>query len=72
MTIYNNVIDLIGKTPLVELQNIEKEYHLEAKLVAKVEFFNPAGSAKDRVDQVCGYGSLQRFGRGPEFADKDQ
>lgn len=49
MTIYNNVIDLIGKTPLVELQNIEKEYNLEAKLVAKVEFFNPAGSAKDRV-----------------------
>lgn len=49
MTIYNNVIDLIGKTSLVELQNIEKEYNLEAKLVAKVEFFNPAGSAKDRV-----------------------
>lgn len=49
MTIYNNVIDLIGKTPLIELQNIEKEYNLEAKLVAKVEFFNPAGSAKDRV-----------------------
>ena len=49
MIIYNNVIDLIGKTPLVELQNIEKEYNLEAKLVAKVEFFNPAGSAKDRV-----------------------
>lgn len=49
MTIYSNVIDLIGKTPLIELQNIEKEYNLPAKLAAKVEFFNPAGSAKDRV-----------------------
>ncbi len=49
MTIYSNVIDLIGKTPLIELHNIEKEYNLPAKLVAKVEFFNPAGSAKDRV-----------------------
>ncbi len=40
---------LIGKTPLLELENIEKKYGLKAKLVAKLEYFNPAGSAKDRV-----------------------
>ncbi len=40
---------LIGKTPLLELKNIEKKYGLKAKLVAKLEYFNPAGSAKDRV-----------------------
>ena len=47
--IYTSVEQLIGKTPLVELTNIEKKYDLKAKLFAKVEFFNPGGSAKDRV-----------------------
>ena len=47
--IYTSVEQLIGKTPLVELTNIEKKYDLKAKLLAKVEFFNPGGSAKDRV-----------------------
>ena len=47
--IYTSVEQLIGKTPLVELTNIEKKYNLKAKLLAKVEFFNPGGSAKDRV-----------------------
>lgn len=47
--IYNNILELVGKTPLVELKNIEAIEGLEAKLVAKVEFFNPAGSVKDRV-----------------------
>ena len=47
--IYTSVEQLIGKTPLVELTNIEKEYDLKAKLLAKVEFFNPGGSIKDRV-----------------------
>ncbi len=49
MTIYKNALELIGKTPLIELTNIEKELGLKAKLVAKVEFFNPAGSVKDRI-----------------------
>ena len=47
--IYKSVEELIGKTPLVELVNIEKKYDLKAKLLAKVELFNPGGSAKDRV-----------------------
>ena len=47
--IYTSVEQLIGKTPLVELTNIEKKYDLKAKLLAKVEFFNPGGSVKDRV-----------------------
>ena len=47
--IYTSVDQLIGHTPLLELTNIEKEYNLPARLVAKVESFNPAGSVKDRV-----------------------
>ena len=47
--IYTSVEQLIGKTPLVELTNIEKKYDLKAILLAKVEFFNPGGSVKDRV-----------------------
>ena len=47
--IYTSVEQLIGKTPLMELTNIEKKYDLKAKLLAKIEFFNPGGSVKDRV-----------------------
>ena len=47
--IYISVSQLIGNTPLVELTNIERELELKAKLIAKVELFNPAGSVKDRV-----------------------
>ncbi|MBQ7460440.1 MAG: cysteine synthase A [Oscillospiraceae bacterium] len=47
--IYTSADQLIGKTPLLELTRIEKEYGLKAKLVAKLEYFNPAGSVKDRV-----------------------
>ena len=47
--IYSSADQLIGKTPLLELTNIEKEYGLKAKLVAKLEYFNPAGSVKDRI-----------------------
>jgi len=47
--VYKSVDQLIGKTPLVELSNIEKEFGLEAKVYAKLEYFNPAGSVKDRV-----------------------
>lgn len=49
MTIYKNVTELIGNTPVVELSNLEKEEGLKAQLLAKVEFFNPAGSVKDRI-----------------------
>lgn len=47
--IYNSVLELVGNTPLLRLNNIEKELGLKAKLLAKLEFFNPAGSVKDRV-----------------------
>ena len=47
--IYKSAEQLIGKTPLLELQNIENIYSLKSTLLAKVEFFNPAGSVKDRV-----------------------
>lgn len=49
MTIYTNILDLVGNTPLVELTKIEKDEHLKAKVAAKIESFNPAGSAKDRI-----------------------
>ena len=47
--IYTSADQLIGKTPLVELTNIEKEEGLEATILAKLEYFNPAGSVKDRI-----------------------
>lgn len=49
MKIYHTAAELIGKTPLLELSNIEKQYELKATLLAKLECFNPAGSVKDRV-----------------------
>ncbi len=49
MKIYTSVDQLIGKTPLLELTNIEKEFELKAKIYAKLEYLNPAGSVKDRV-----------------------
>ena len=47
--IYTSADQLIGKTPLLELTHIEKKYGLKAKLLAKLEYFNPAGSVKDRI-----------------------
>ena len=47
--LYKSAIELVGNTPLIELTNIEKELNLQAKLFAKVEYFNPAGSVKDRI-----------------------
>ena len=47
--IYNGTNDLIGNTPLVEVKNIEKELGLEARVLVKLEYFNPAGSVKDRI-----------------------
>lgn len=47
--IYNNIAELIGNTPLVRLEEVEKQENLKAKLVVKVEAFNPGGSVKDRI-----------------------
>ena len=47
--VYKSVLDIIGKTPLVEVTNLEKKYDLQAKLLVKLEYRNPAGSVKDRA-----------------------
>lgn len=65
--IYTSADQLIGKTPLMELCHLERELGLEAKLLAKLEYFNPAGSVKDRVakmmiDQAEQSGALQPGG----------
>ncbi len=49
MKIYNSISDLIGSTPLLELTNYSKANKLKARILAKLEYFNPAGSAKDRI-----------------------
>ena len=52
MKIYERITDTIGGTPLVELKNIEKKFNLKAKIIAKVESFNPGGSVKDRIAEA--------------------
>ena len=47
--IYQSLTELIGKTPLLQLKNIEKAEGLKARLIAKIEYFNPGGSVKDRI-----------------------
>lgn len=47
--IYASADELIGKTPLLELTHIERKYDLKALILAKLEYFNPAGSVKDRI-----------------------
>lgn len=47
--IYGGILDLVGRTPLVEAVNLEKKWSLKARLLLKLEYFNPAGSVKDRV-----------------------
>ncbi|MBR2284383.1 MAG: cysteine synthase A [Ruminococcus sp.] len=49
MAVYKKITDLIGSTPLLELGNVEKNEELGAKILAKLEYFNPAGSVKDRI-----------------------
>lgn len=49
MKVYQSVTELIGRTPLLEVKNIEREKKLKAKVLVKLEYFNPAGSVKDRV-----------------------
>lgn len=52
MTVHANIMELVGNTPLVELTNFEKNHDLDARLIGKVEYLNPAGSIKDRVAKV--------------------
>ena len=47
--IYKGTLGLIGNTPLVEVTNVEKDQDLNAKILVKLEYFNPAGSVKDRI-----------------------
>lgn len=49
MKVYKKITELVGKTPLLELSNYAKANHLEAAILAKLEYFNPAGSVKDRI-----------------------
>ena len=49
MAIYKSSLDLVGNTPLVEVRNFSKANHLQATILAKLEYFNPAGSVKDRI-----------------------
>ncbi|MDD4367342.1 MAG: cysteine synthase A [Oscillospiraceae bacterium] len=49
MAVYKSLTELVGKTPLLELTNYEKAHDLKARVVAKLEYFNPAGSVKDRI-----------------------
>ncbi len=49
MKVYNNITELIGKTPMLRLKNFAKAHDLKADIIAKLEYFNPAGSVKDRV-----------------------
>lgn len=60
--IYTSADQLIGKTPLLELTHIENEFQLEAKILAKLEYFNPAGSVKDRVAKAM-IEDLERNGK---------
>ena len=49
MAIYKKITELVGKTPLLELVNYKKEHNINATILAKLEYFNPAGSVKDRI-----------------------
>lgn len=64
--IYTSADELIGKTPLLELTHIEKLYDLKAKVLAKLEYFNPAGSVKDRVAKAMLDDAEQTGKLGPE------
>ena len=60
MKIVKSIIDLVGNTPIVELVRLEKKYGLKARLCAKLEYFNPAGSAKDRIAKAMILDAIQK------------
>ena len=62
MTVYKSVSELIGSTPLVELSNYEKNHDLQARIIGKVEYFNPAGSIKDRIAKAM-FDQAQKDGK---------
>ena len=49
MKIYHNFMELVGHTPLVQINNYSKLHNIKTNLLVKLEYFNPAGSAKDRI-----------------------
>ena len=51
--VYTSADQLIGHTPLLELTHLEKKYNLGAKVIAKVEYFNPAGSVRTELRRIC-------------------
>ena len=53
--IYTSADQLIGATPLLELSHIEREHRLKARILAKLEYFNPAGSVKDRIAKAMAW-----------------
>lgn len=64
--VYKNLSDLIGKTPLLELSNYEKKHGLGATIIGKLEYFNPAGSVKDRIAKAMIDDAEERGLLGPE------
>ena len=58
--IFKSLTDLIGNTPLLELSNYEKKKNLGASVLAKLEYFNPAGSVKDRIAKAMTSGFIAR------------
>ena len=58
--IYNSILDLVGHTPLLKLNKFMSSRKLEAEIIAKLEYFNPAGSVKDRVARFCNYRTYLR------------
>ena len=60
MKVYDNFIELIGNTPLVRLEKIEKLYNTKANLICKIESFNPAGSIKDRIGKEMIFDALEK------------
>ena len=61
--IYKNVTELIGRTPLVEVENVEKRFKLQARLLVKLDGYNPAGSAKDRIPDDSGCRRFRKIKR---------
>ena len=70
--IAKQLTELIGHTPLLELTNYEKALGLEAKIIAKLEYFNPLGSVKDRVAAAMIEGWKDKSGHNNHRADKWQ
>jgi len=64
--VYKSLTELIGKTPLLELTNYEKKHGLSAKLIAKLEYYNPAGSVKDRIAKAMIEDAEQRGALKPD------